>query len=378
MRFSTIIAVSLITLQYGFGVGSSTAYAQENSLGDRSNIFLSSQRAPIDIVFGAVYQTYADENGRELTQGSAPVALFVPLGQRLGFSTVANYAINVGDDVETVQGLTDAQVGLSYYQRIGAGSLVLSVGVNVPVGAREFTLEEYQTAVLFGQHFFNFRTPGFGQGLNVSPGLTLAFPVSDNVVFGLGAVYQNRGGYRPVDGMQVDLDPGEELLLTGGIDIGLGPVTSLSGDVTFTMFERDLIGEQEFFESGDRITVTGQLLSRPRQNELRLLGRFRSQSKSTYLALSEGTSDIDANIIPTQILLRASYRQRVGRVFSIGLLGQARMYDESDVFEAMTLLDGGVLPTLHLSNGLALELRFIYTTGDIEGFEAGGGLAVRL
>ncbi len=379
MHVNRTLFVSVLgSLVLGLLVGGArTASAQENQVDDRSNIYLSSQRAPIVIAFGGIYQTYQDDSDLELMQGSAPVSLFFPIGQRVGLSAVANYAVNAGDGVETVHGLSDAQIGLSFYQRIGAGSLVLSVGVNVPVGERELTPEEYQTAVLFGQHFFNFRTPGFGQGLNVAPGLTFAYPVSEAVVLGAGISYQTRGGYRPLDGMQADLDPGEELLLTGGVDVRLSPVTSLSGDVTYTMYDTDLIGEQEFFASGDRVAVTAQLLSHPRRNELRLVGRYRSQSKSTYLALAEGAADQDANIIPNQVLLRASYRQRVGDGFSIGLLGQARMFDASDVFESMTLLDGGVLPTFHFGS-TALELRFIYTTGDIEGFEAGGGLVFRL
>jgi hypothetical protein len=82
--------------------------------------------------------------------------------------------------------------------------------------------------------------------------------------------------------------------------------------------------------------------------------------------------------LPAELFLRGSYRQQVARGFSIGLLGQARIFEEAAFYDALTLIDVGLLPTIGFSRSVALETRLIYTTGDIEGFEAGGGLAIRL
>ena len=352
------------------------ALAQDNNLDDRYEVYLSSQREPLRIVVGAVYQQYQDLDDTEVTQLSTPVALFVPVGRRLGLSVTTSYATAEGDDLETISGLSDVQVGASFYQQLGEGSLVLNLGVNVPVGEREFTADEFTTAVVLGQHYFDFRVPSFGQGLNIAPGLTLAYPVSERVAVGVGVAYQNRGGFRPVDGLNVDYDPGDEVMVTGGLDVKLSTISALSVDVSYTMFDADVLGEAEVFTPGDKLVLTGQVLGRPGRSLLQLLGRYRTQDKSTFPAGS-GLADRDLRVVPAQALIRGLYRPRLADALSVGLLVQARIFEETELFEALTLTDVGVLPTFYFGS-VALETRFIYTSGNVSGFEAGGGLSIRI
>lgn len=357
-----------------------SAWGQRNDLGDRSDIYLSSQQRPVDIVLGAVYQTYTDATGPEdleITELSTPVALFIPVGRSLGLSVLTSYATVSGDGLETVSGPSDVKVGASLYQRIGAGSLVMSVGANIPAGATEFTAEEYPTVVAQSQHVYNFRVPTYGQGFSVAPGFTFAYPVSERVVLGIGGSYQVRGGYRPNVTLDADYNPGDELLVTGGFDVRLSRTLNLSADVTYTTYDADTVEEAEVFDAGDKITATGQLLGRFGFNELRLLARYRSLDKSTIPAAA-GLPERSLQTLPAELFLRGSYRQQVARGFSIGLLGQARIFEEAAFYDALTLIDVGLLPTIGFSRSVALETRLIYTTGDIEGFEAGGGLAIRL
>lgn len=352
------------------------AFAQRSDVYERNDIYLSSQRQPIDIHVGAVYQSYADSTEQELTQLSFPVALFVPVGQRLGVSFLASQATAEGDGVETVSGISDAKLGLSFYQRLGEASAVLSVGINIPVGEREFSAEEFQTAVLLSQHFYAFRVPGFGQGRNVEPGLTVAYPLSESFVVGAAVAYHIRGPFEPLADMEDEYDPGDEILLTGGFDLRLGTNTSFSTDATYTIYDSDTIGEEVAYTAGDKVTVTGQILSLFGFNELRLLARYRSQAKSEIPAATGGDVQ-ELTTIPNQIRLRGTYRQRLGAALTVGLLAQLRMFEESDIFESMSLIDVGLLPEINLTENVGLRTRFVYTTGEIEGFEAGGGLALR-
>lgn len=357
------------------------AWGQRNDLGDRSDIYLSSQQRPVDIVLGSVYQTYTDGTGEEdleISELSTPVALFVPVGRSLGLSVLASYATVSGDGLETVSGVTDVKLGASFYQRIGAGSLVLSTGVSVPVGATEFTQEEYPTVIAQSLHVYNFRVPGYGQGFSVAPGFTFAYPISEGVVLGVGASYQLRSSYRPTTILDADYQPGDELLVTGGFDVRLSQTLNFSADVTYTTYDADTIEETEVFNAGDKLTATGQLLGRFGFNEMRLLARYRSPDKSTIPPTASTQQPRSLQTIPTELFLMATYRQQVARRFSIGVLGQARLFEEAAFYDAVTLIDVGLLPTIGFSDSVALELRGVYTTGDIEGFEAGGGLAIRL
>lgn len=358
----------------------STAWGQRNDLADRSDIYLSSQQRPIDVVFGAVYQTYTDGTGsedQEINELSVPTAVFVPVGNNIGLSMLASYATVSGDNLETVSGLTDVKVGASFYQRVGQGSLVVSVGANIPVGSTEFSEDEYPTIVAQSLHVYNFRVRGYGQGFNAAPGFTFAYPVSERVVLGVGASYQSRGGYRPNVLLETDYNPGDEVLVTGGIDIRLSETLNLSADATYTTYNADTIEDEEVFSAGDKLTATGQLLGRFGFNEMRLVARYRSPDRSTIPAAG-AFPERTIQTIPTELFLQASYQQRVARQFSIGVLAQGRLFEESAFYDALTLIDVGLLPTIGFTDSVSLETRFIYTTGDIEGFEAGGGLAIRL
>ncbi len=345
------------------------AIAQDDAL------YLSSRQQPIRISIGALYQSYTEDDST-LSEVSIPLAVSVPLGRNLGVSLIASQASASGDAVESLSGVSDAQVGLSYYQQIGQGSVVVSLGVNLPSGKSELTPQEFETAIFLSQHFYNFRVSGFGQGFNVSPGVVVAFPVSENAVFGVGASYQLKGAYTPIEGMD-DYDPGDEILLTGGFDYRAGPTTNFSADVTYTIYGSDTFGDADVFSAGDKVTATAQWLRYIRANELRFVARYRSISKSSRPAVV-GVAGEELRTLPAQVFLRGVYRHRLNPTFTLGVLAQARLFDETDNFSSKTLFDVGLMPEVALSNNTALRLRFLYTLGDFTGFEAGGGLAFEL
>jgi len=345
-------------------------FAQESAL------YLSSQQPPVRISAGVLYQQYAEDGG-DIAELSIPVALFVPVGRSLAFSVIASQATATGDTLETVSGISDAQVGLSYYQRVGQSSVVVSFGVNLPSGKRELTQQEFETSIFLSQHFYNFRVPGFGQGFNIAPGIVWAFPVGEGVVLGVGASYQRKGGYKPQDGMADDYDPGDEVLLTGGLDYRVSPTANVSADVTYTIYGGDVLGDADVYQTGDKLTATVQWLGYLRANELRLVARYRSQAKSSRPAVVD-TTDKALRTLPAQVLLLGAYRHQLSPRISLGVLAQGRLFGETDVFESRTLFDVGLAPAVALSDQVTLRTRFLYTLGDFTGFEAGAGLDVAL
>ncbi len=368
----------------GLLFGASALRAQPDAL------FMGSQQQPIRVtalVFVQEYETvFIRENGISATgtisEVSIPLSVSVPLGRGLGASLLATQA-SVSGDVEALSGLGDVQIGLSYVRPLGAGGLVLNLGLNLPVGASDFSSEEFHTALLLSQHVYDFRVPGFGQGFNVAPGLTLALPLSDNFVVGVGAAYQYRGTFQPSQITPDDLDPGDEFLFTGGFDVRLGRLSAFSTDLTYALYGTDTWGDVEI-SAGERLTATAQLRLYLGAQEVLLLVRYRNRTENSL----PDVAFVPLNPpVPRQALLHLAPRFSFGAGIFLGLPLQVRYFEESTFFGEQLLFDVGLAPEIVLSSRVSLLGQFVYTLGvtdvierdliivdDFSGFKAGGGL----
>ena len=346
------------------------SFAQERPL------LQTSQRQPVQITTLALFQRYVEDE-MTLSEMSFPVFVYVPVGRGVGLSLLASQATASGDTLETLSGLNDALVTLSYARRLGRSSLVVSVSANLPSGKQELTQDEFSTSIPLSLNFYDFRVSSFGQGLSLSPGLTFATPLSESFVLGLGASYLYKGSFKPLQGMEDRYEPGSEILLTGGMDIRLSQRAALSGDVTYTLYDTDRVGELEVYDSGSKTTATAVFRHHQGFNVLRLLVRYRGRAKSSVLSDTMLVTQTERTL-PNQVEVRALYRLRLRPSVSTGLLVHGRFFEETAVFTKKQLLDVGLLPEVKLSNTLSVIGRFIYTLGTIDGFEAGGGLTLRL
>jgi hypothetical protein len=337
--------------------------------------YIGSAPRPIRIATGAVFQQYADADSR-LQQVSFPFTAYLPVSRPLAFSVAFSPALVDGASVASLSGISDAQLALSYYNRFGEASLVASLSANLPSGKRALTQEEFETSTLVSQNFYGFRLPVFGQGLNLSPGVTFAFPAGDAATLGIGASYQVRGSFEPLAGMAEAFDPGDELLLTAGADVRLDPSWALSGDVTYTLFQPDELGAVEVYDSGDQVAVSLQALGHMGFNQLRIFARYRNKGKST---LPIGDAAVAApRTEPSQGRLLGAYRVRVIEGIYATLLAQGRYFEATDLYDAMTLVDLGASQEFAVSREISMTSRFIYTFGSFPGVEIGGGLAFSL
>ncbi len=336
----------------------------------------TSERQPVQITTSALFQRYVEDE-MTISEMSFPVFVYVPVGRHVGLSLLASQATASGDTLETLSGLNDALVTLSYARRLGRSSLVVSVSANLPSGKQELTQDEFSTSIPLSHNFYDFRVASFGQGLSLSPGLTFATPLSESFVLGLGASYLYKGSFKPLQGMEDRYDPGGEILLTGGMDIRLSQRAALSGDITYTIYDTDRVGELEVYDSGSKTTATAAFRHHQGFNVFRLLVRYRGRAKSSVLSDTLLVTQTERTL-PNQVEVRALYRLRLRPSVSTGLLVHGRFFEETAVFTKKQLLDVGLLPAVKLSNRLSVIGRFIYTLGTIDGFEAGGGLTLRL
>ena len=344
-------------------------------LAQQPNIYMGSAQRPIQITLGTVYQQYSDED-RQLSQVAFPFRAFIPVANGVAVSLMTTPVLVNADSLASVNGLSDAQIAVSYFRNIGPGSVVLSVSSNLPSGKRELTEDEFSTMALLSQDFYSFGVPVLGQGLNLAPALTFAYPINNDVVVGLGASYQLKGDFKPVQNMVESFTPGDELMITGGVDVRVGRAWALSTSFSHIMYQEDELGGVSIFESGDQSFVSVQLLGNLGTNQLRVTTRYRTKAKSL---LPAGSGVVTApRTVPQQIHLGAMYRMRIQEAIQATILGRFGYYDETDFFSEKTRFDVGAIQEYTFTESVGAALRFIYTFGSFPGVEVGGGLVVTI
>lgn len=340
---------------------------------------IAGQRLPTQITLIPVYQQY-DHDALSLSEFSTTLNVFVPVTRNLGLSLRAGQAqvtgdLQTDDPLTDLSGLGDVQLSATYFQEIGAASLVAGLAANLPSGKQQLTPDEFQTLTLLSRTVYDFQMPSFGQGFGFSPSLTLAMPLGDRFALGLGASYQYRGGFEPLDEMQDDYDPGDEVLLTVGFDVGLAPQMSVSGDVSYTGYGTDRRGDEEVYAAGSKVVLTGQYRARWGFDGLWVVARHRIRGKGELLAA--GASG-EASVLPTQTDVLMQYTRRVGEPLDLGVLGEARFFEETDVLPGASVFGVGVAPVLRVSRRVEVPARFVYNLGDLSGLEAALGVRIKL
>lgn len=345
---------------------------QSGAVGQAGEIYLSNARQPVRVSMMAVYQRFVDE--QTVSQVSAPLLLVLPISGNVGVSLQTSPATSSATDLDGIGGLSDARLSFSYFGRFGASSLGANLGLNLPSGKRQLTPEEFRTSVLLSQNMYDFRVPVLGQGFNAAPGVTVATPIAERIVVGFGFAYQYRGSFEPIDGGGT-YDPGDEILVTGGLDAALDPDWRLSADVSFARYQTDTMDDVDRYRAGNKWIATAQLMRQGEVGVLRFLARYRTRSKGELPAAGEDDFVTEAErTVPDQGLLHASLRLETSDVAAITLLLQGRHYSETGAFPSASLVDVGAMPEYRLSTQWRLLSRFVYTLGDFSGFEGGVGL----
>ena len=340
--------------------------------GVASPLYIGSQRAPVRVSSLVLYQ-HIEDDAQSFTQLSTPLSITAPLARGVGLSIRTAYATIEGEGIASLDGLGDTQIGLSVHRDLGAASVVAHVGANMPSGTGTLTRAQAETAFLIGQGFYNTRLPNLGQGFNVAPGLTVAVPLSEQLAFGVGAAYQYRGAFQPLTEREDEYDPGDELLLIGGIDYRASETLALALDLTYIRYGTDTWGAV-MYETGDVVAVTLQGVQALGPHQVRVRGRLQQKQESDVPAEALPFLGQDA-AVPTRILALVHGRFQVNPRVRIGAFARGRYYAESDAFSDKGLADIGLVPEIRLLPELSLVGRLAATFGDVTALEGGLGFS---
>lgn len=201
---------------------------------------------------GANYQFWhADRD--QVQQLSLPVTFVFPVNERLRLDVATSPAFSGIETGGTANlgGPSDTRISGSYL--LGDEKFLLTFGVNVPSGKSSLKPEEFSVANILALHALDFQTPILGQGVDMSGGLVMAQRLSD-FVFGIGAGYLMRGGFKPVFNSDYEYNPGDELSFSLGVDRPLTRRSKLMFDGSYTLYSEDVANGTAVFKSGNRIT----------------------------------------------------------------------------------------------------------------------------
>lgn len=359
-------------------VSASTVQAQDDGA------LLSSQRAPLRLTMQPAFQQYTDA-GTSIRQWSTTLHAGAPFGRSTYARMFLSYASAQASEYEGVSGLNDFGLAVTHQRTLGQGSFIFNLSASAPVGKKGLNPDELQTTVLLSQNFYTFSVPSFGQGFNVAPGVTWAYPLSDGFVVGLGTAFRYRGAYRPVARMENAYRPGHEVLLSGGLDVRIRSASALSLDVTRTFFGMDTVGGEDWFQAGNETAATVQYLSRRDFTSIRLRARYVTNGRSTIPVLADASaspgdppdddlSDYTIRTVPQEIVISGQYRTRVRSGLHVTAHADASRFGETAYYEQRNVATGGVSAAWGVHKHVVLLPRVGYTAGSFTGLDVGFGI----
>jgi hypothetical protein len=253
----------------------------------------------------------------------------------------------------------------------------VSLGASLPTGKTGLSPLQLATASTLSLDDYAFATPSFGRGLVLSPGVSIALPLSETAAFGMGTVYSIASEYTLVESDDAQYAPGNELLLTAGIDATLGRTSMMTVEGSYVVYGDDAYREATYSPGGTlggavRLSIGGGTL------RTRMLASVRRVSDGRF-AVPRALFRADVPYTrPTQGTLALSV-DVVRPAFDVGLTGGLRTYASdaespsgtapvSALADQQVLLDVGIAPSLRLSP--TARLRGALTTTRAIGREA--------
>lgn len=348
---------------------------------------------------GAVVQRYGIEGDYTASSLAVPFTATIPLaGGRVGVTARASYVNAEVEEITSVSGLADAGFGVHLRHRLGPAEALVGLGVGLPVGAKQLTPEEFFTALTLGRNELAFAVPQVGQGFQAAPSVAVAFPLGPLVAAGAGATFVRRSGYQPFAETDSTYDPGDELLLTAGVEADLR-VVALSLDLAYTRYGEDAFGTATF-APGNRFVATARVGG----SKGYFLARYRHRADGTIPNPAAGADSVRTVIPfrPYEIRLESGGRTGLGPV-ALGFGVAARYYGDLRRFEEIEgvgdtfgavgehqlVFDLAARPAISVGERAEVTGQFTYSIGlgtlalpddvpRLVGFAAGVGIRVGL
>ncbi|NQT26016.1 hypothetical protein HQ585_11715 [candidate division KSB1 bacterium] len=320
------------------------------------------------------YQSWQSEAIINSSEIVTPLSIYYPMNRQTAFMLRSSQGSFKGDGLSNLSGLGDTQLTALYH--LIDSNILFQLGVNLPTGQSPLTWEQFQSSIQLGQIHYGYRLPHFGQGLNISPGVSWAKPINEQTVLGLGAAFQLSGSYQPLADFDQKYNPGNEILLTGGVDYQFDKITALSFDLILSFYGTDEYDTTEVYKSGNKIVATLQFQKYFGVKHLHLMARFRSRTKSQSVSGGILVQD-EEKTYPDQLQALARYTLRMNPKTRIVLIGEAQYFFNMIEMESLSLIGIGVSPRYQVSPKAILTGRLKLNTGFFKGYsKTMGGVEV--
>ena len=206
------------------------------------------------ITLGGTVQHWSITGLGTISQQSFPISVSLPLANRMLLS-VSSSGMNTSSTAKvdsSVNGIVDTRFSLSYV--LPGDKVWLTAGFSFPTGKTKLDTIETRMVSLISQTAFNYKVPTFGQGTNGNFGLVYAGTITRRLVLGIGASYNYKGSYEPVNIKPVPTyDPGDEISTNLAFNfITYSKEARISMDLTATYFFEDKINDVSRYHSGAR------------------------------------------------------------------------------------------------------------------------------
>ncbi|MCP4401852.1 MAG: hypothetical protein GY801_31700 [bacterium] len=226
---------------------------------------LSLQAAAQTFISGSVrYDLFYDD----LDPESSGAEVTVPLGiayrqERFSLSletACANADVSWSDGTDAkLSGLTDTLLSASYSYVFPGRPMALMFGLDMSLPTGKETLSENERRAEAGESNDLFEVDDFGAGLNIGPSLGILREF-ENLALTFHGSYIFNGKYDPSSEIpNDDLDPGDQLLLLGGVDWYAAEKIALGAFLSYSYFSTDAVDGKENFREGQRLVFGGSV-----------------------------------------------------------------------------------------------------------------------
>lgn len=326
-------------------------------------------QAPVEhgrVSVGLSYQRWAFEyDDNPIQQYVAPIQVFLMPTERL-YLNISNSPTSTRYSSVEFSGISDTWIRATYV--MPNNRLMFNLGIGAPTGVTKLSDTESFLTQLLSEQAFQFRSPSYGQGLNVRAGFALALPYQENFIFGLGANYIYKASYYPMatDSLGEYL-PGDEISLFAGVDALLSETSKLKLDLVYSIYGTDEYDTEKIYSSGNRILAILSYQGLISEKPVRLSLRFRQKGRNEFWA-PQGNSPDSYLKNGNQIEFNGVgeiYQQ--DKITLSGLL-DARIYskNENELRDA-SIFGIGIGGGYQYSSNTVFQLNLKYLTGSYQG-----------
>ncbi|MBN2030781.1 hypothetical protein JW824_11110 [bacterium] len=207
-----------------------------------------------------------------ITQVSVPITIVFPIGYQFNLTILHTPALSTFGEFK-IEGLSDTWIHGAYM--LWNEKLMVNVGLGAPTGktrlkggpdnADYIENNEFALSRWLSLNVLRFQLPVYGQGLCGIAGVTLAIPIQENLVIGLGGQYLLRNPYHPIEYQYQVGDiirtsdevyqPGNEVSGQFGFDMQIIDNTKIMLDGIYTYYWADRFSDVEVYGSGQKIAA---------------------------------------------------------------------------------------------------------------------------